>query len=283
MAKRKRKEITSEEVVSDAIFRGINTLRNFYGIEMNPQILFNYLEKDRISDKEQEIYESDKFQKLESDREKAAFLGNEIFKYVVEKKPFDKKGQRLLEGSLESKVGFLGKVFSTKKRREKIGAKALEDYRKRKRIAEDISEEVTRRKGLYAKVAPKLVEAVGKFGEVSGKSALSDILYAEGELERDKYFDVKSAIGEISRGIIDFTRNYVKTPAIPYATAIIGILLILIFNSTNVTGAIIGTEKSFSNPFLFFTGIGLFCISCLAFIFRNKLKKDGKTKKRKKK
>ncbi|MGD9276681.1 MAG: hypothetical protein PVJ67_05905 [Candidatus Pacearchaeota archaeon] len=259
----------------DPVTYGLEILRDEHGFDMSAAQLSKYLDKNNIDFQIAKIQASSKFKKIKTNEEKTKFLYSEIIKYIVDNKPFDERGQRLLEGNLESIVGkesFWQRVFSSQEKRDARREGAKKDYRKSKRTAEELSYAVAENSELYVKEAPELVEAVGEFGQYSGRGNLAEILYASGDLAKETYHKIKSATKGSSEKILKLARKYAESlaPATSYATAIFGIVLIFLFNPITSTGSIIGVRGFSNNSIFSFVGIALLFISGLSFIFRGK-------------
>lgn len=272
----KEKVMKKEDLVNYAVLHAVGVLRDAAGLDMSPEQLFNYRDKNRIDSKVREIEESSEFKKLRGE-EKWEFFYKEIGEYVLEHKPFDKGGEKLLKESLEniveSSTGFLDVFFP--KRKDKRNKKAVRDYLESRKIAGDISYAVARNPENYqGEKGKELIEAINESNKYSGKGVLAEILYAGGRLAKDTYQNIKSGIRDSSKRIVELARKYVESPATNYATAALGILLIFLFNPITSTGSVVGPGNLENNSFLPFVGIALLFISGLSFIFRGrKLKK----------
>lgn len=258
-------------------------LREEHGLDMSAAQLSKYLDKERINSRINEIQKSSKFKRINTDEEKNKFLYSEIINYIVEDKPFDERGKRLLENDLEGIVGREGlwsRIFSSPEKRDERRRKSIRDYVGSKKTARELSYAVAENPEEFSGAPQELIEAFHESRGYRGRGTFADILYSAGEISKEKYAALKSGIKDASKRFVELAKDYAEStiepmkryaeaPAMSYITAVLGILLIFLFNPIKPTGAIIGLGNSENNIFSFI-GIALLFISGLSFIFRGR-------------
>src|SRR3989339_683160 len=262
MVKGEKKESTEQksDFTNAAVGQALNQLRQEHGLEVGADYLFKYLNIDQINDRIQELRKSQEYIDL-APKQKNKFLYDSIVKYIVEHQPFNEKGKRLLEGSLES----------VEQRRAR-GKEAWRNHYGTVETAEEISYLINKNRELYSE-APQLAKATEGFQHSIAMSKLADIMYSSAQLPKELYKSIKQSTQKSAQQIVnvakDSLENYVS-PKTAYATAFIGILMIF-FSGTNITGFAIGSSTTQTSIFTFI-GIALIFVSCLLLLFKCKTK-----------
>ncbi|HLD54628.1 MAG TPA: hypothetical protein VJB35_00040 [Candidatus Nanoarchaeia archaeon] len=280
MVKGEKKESTEQksDFTNAAVGQALNQLRQEHGLEVGADYLFKYLNIDQINDRIQELRKSQEYIDL-APKQKNKFLYDSIVKYIVEHQPFNEKGKRLLEGSLESlvqeKPSFWKNIFRYNESEEQRRARGKEAWRNHYgtvETAEEISYLINKNRELYSE-APQLAKATEGFQHSIAMSKLADIMYSSAQLPKELYKSIKQSTQKSAQQIVnvakDSLENYVS-PKTAYATAFIGILMIF-FSGTNITGFAIGSSTTQTSIFTFI-GIALIFVSCLLLLFKCKTK-----------
>ena len=279
MVKGEKKESAEQksDFANAAVGQALNQLRREHGLEVGADYLSKYLNTDQINDRIQKLRKSQKYMDL-APKQKNKFLYDSIVKYIVEHQPFNEKGKRLLEGSLESlvqeKPSFWGNLFrhNSEEERRARGKEAWKNHYGTVETAEEISYLVNKNRELYAE-APKLAEATKGFQHSIAMSKLADIMYSSSQLPKELYTSIKQSTQKSAQQIVnvakDSLENYVS-PKTAYATVFIGILMIF-FSGTNITGFTIGSSTTQTSIFTFI-GIALIFVSGLLLLFKCKTK-----------
>lgn len=257
MAKRKQKINPRDE----GILEGLGYIQAEHGLDMDPTQLMRYLNFSQIEKATEKIYE-----KYKTSKDKNKILRQGIAKYIVEQKPFDERGQKILKGSLES-IANKG-IFSFTKRSKKRRAK---EYIKTQDTTKQIAEEVSRNYKLYEKEMPGITTAVrnwqkgkvfGTIGDIFyGIGAIPERLYKEGKRKTQMYAD--NVLTTAKKGYEDFIKgSYEKATA-----GIIGIAgtSIILASGFKMTGNVVGTLSRTNSGIL---GIILIAIAGALFLKR---------------
>ena len=266
----KKREIALEEIKYAAIIHASAYLTETKNLSLSPELFSRYIERNPVNKKAGEIQKDPRLQRLKSPEKQIDFFIKELSNYIIDSKPFNEKGKRLLDSSLEGIVerpNMFQRFFSTQKGREKQQQR-YEKYVKQKQTVREISDAVSSKPELYSKKSPELVEAVRESKERNGRGALAEILYSSKEISKEAYSKIKSGIRESSEKILDLAKQYISNPATSYATIILGLVLIFLFNPIRTTGATVGVSTKSSS--LSLVGIGLLFIGILSFVFRSK-------------
>ena len=223
-------------IVQKAIKKGITYLQQVHSLDMDASKLKGYMNSEQV---EKRIYEIVMSKDFGAAKNQVEFLESQIVDYLVNHKPFDERGQRILKSSLESiaeQQSIFGKFFSGEKGKQKhIG-----NYLSQKQNAEEMAAQVVTNPTLYSD-SPELIEAAQKIYSDKGKGVLREMRYGSGGLEEKKF---KAEKARSYSDIQDFLKLSDK-----YLSAIIGIFGIglIISSGFRLTGNVVGGSFSFGS------------------------------------
>jgi hypothetical protein len=256
-----------------AVFSALGYLGREHGLSLEPKDLKNYVNEDKVDEQIYNITHSKEFQNLDG-REQGQFLYEELTKQIIEYKPFDEKGHKLLEGSLEAMVGGVPKnrsLFGRRKKTSEAQKKFIEGYYKDQEVAEGLIKMIAKDPKHYASISPEMTESAVELQTGYKMASLGDTLYAAGKTTKEIYGKVKQKVQYHTDRIIGMAQkhleDYVATPAVAGLFGIIGLFIVILHGMT-ITGGIIGTDLNFSIGFL--VGCACLVLSGLLFFGRRK-------------
>ncbi|GEM_PF-4739504 len=273
MRRKKQKGQERIKSINGAILYGLDYLRKTHGLDIEADQLARYLETERVQEEIENYTSNPRFRKL-AQKKQWQSLQEHIVKYVIERKPFNEKGKRLLEGSLEAIVGksrqsWLRKILGIEKR-----GNSSEEYLSKKETAGALLEEIGKNPELM-QLYPEMMETAKDVQMGRQYGAFADILYSNEEIGKDTYKKVKQRTADAYDAMINLAKKSLeKYLATPQATIIFGLLGISVIFADKklMSGAVVGANAPLS--VLSLIGIGLLCISasCLFWLKKTKAK-----------
>lgn len=255
-------------IANSAIEYGINAI-----IEHHPRFdrgyLLRYIDKNRLSEKLNEIYQNLRQNQGLSNEKKINYLHHELANYVASGQAFNDKGKQIiLKESLEEKAksGFLRGFFARRELKgEKYLDRAFEFFQEMYYLAKS---------GEFAQRMPELTQRIMTGYELTGFiGPAANALRDYGVITSSEYRDFKKKIRRATERSVDEVRKGIVEYPMPYqkiAASILGLLgIFIIFSSKiGITGNVIGNLSN--------TGIGLiggFLVLISLILFLNSFKK----------
>lgn len=203
-----KKKMSLEDIKKEAIFNGVDYLRQSHGIDMGVEQFNSYLDSKKINSFISKIENNENFKRFNLS-EKAEFLEKNIQQYILDYMPFNESGKNILKSSLESIAG-KSVFFSTKKGKEKRIKGALS----KKELANRLSYEISKNPQVYANEMPELVFAAKESNRGKLYGSIADIFYGFGGISKDIYSQVKSRTQMYAEKVLEMAEQGLKNYAL---------------------------------------------------------------------